>query len=386
MAGRVLSKSNETKLRNALAALTEVLSALDPAADEDTAMDPAGEDDAATESANPDAGEAAILGDFIPLTEAAVRSDGTALIKLIAPGWGASGYYSPEVLKRDGPKIFKAGTFGYWDHPTATEEAERPEGSLSRLASKLVSDARWQDHGPAGAGLYADAQVFGPFKDAVNELAGSIGVSIRAAGRATRGEAEGRKGQLIEELVSARSVDWVTVPGAGGKVISIFEAARATPRAQAEQPEEKPKMTDEERAALTALQQELATAKTEAARLREALLLRDAREAVGAQLSATNSLPTVTRTRLLEQASANPPVAADGTLDRAALTATVASAIATEQAYLSEAAGYGAGQVRGMGSGAATPPAAVDVTAKLKEAFGALGLTPAEAETAARSR
>jgi hypothetical protein len=146
-----------------------------------------------------------------------IRADGTIPIKVIAPGWGSSGYYSPELLKRDGPTIFKSGCKAYWDHATAAEEAERPEGSLSKLAGEFVSDARWQD-GPYGAGLYAEAKIFAPYREAVNELAPHIGVSIRASGRTRQGEAEGRKGAIVEQLVAARSCDFVTVPGAGGKV------------------------------------------------------------------------------------------------------------------------------------------------------------------------
>ena len=103
----------------------------------------------------------------------------------------------------------------HWDHQTATEEAERPEGSLTTLAGELISDARWQDSGQAGPGLYADAKVFGPYQEAVNELAPHIGVSIRASGRTKQGEAEGRKGPILEQLVAARSCDFVVTPGAG---------------------------------------------------------------------------------------------------------------------------------------------------------------------------
>lgn len=165
-------------------------------------------------------------GDFLRLGEAALRRDGTAAVKLIAPGWGSSGYYSADLLEKDGPGLFRAGTKMYWDHPTQSEESERPEGSLRNLAAVLVSDARWAQ-GPEGPGLYADAKIFEGYQKAVAEMAPHIGVSIRAAGRATVGEAEGRKGRIITELTAAQSVDFVTEPGAGGKVLQLFEAARA---------------------------------------------------------------------------------------------------------------------------------------------------------------
>jgi hypothetical protein len=166
----------------------------------------------------------------VALEEKAVRSDGTAKVKIIEPGWGSSGFYPIEVLKRDGASAFPKGTKMNWNHPTATEEAERPEGDLNDLASELVTDARWIDNGPKGSGLYADAKVFEAYQGPVNDLAPHIGVSIHARGKAMQGEAEGRQGVIVQEILESpfNRVDYVTMPGAGGEIISLFEAARKT--------------------------------------------------------------------------------------------------------------------------------------------------------------
>lgn len=179
------------------------------------------------------AGEAAeieILGDCIPLREGAVGQDGTAYLKLIAPGWGSSGYYPAEVLERDGPQVFKAGTKNFWNHQTDAEEAARPEGDLRDLASVLSEDAHYDRSGPAGPGLYAKAKVFEQFRQPVDDLAKHIGMSIRASGKAREGEADGKKGRIIEQISRGVSVDYVTTPGAGGKILQLFEAARSTSR------------------------------------------------------------------------------------------------------------------------------------------------------------
>lgn len=325
-------------------------------------------------------------GDFVPLSEAAVRKDGTATIKIIAPGWGSSGYYGADVLKRDGPQVFTKGTKGFWDHPTATEEAERPEGSLDRLASELVGDARYLDSGPAGPGLYADAKIFKPYAEAVNELAPHIGVSIRAAGRTRQGEAEGRKGPIVEQLVAARSVDWVTVPGAGGRVVEMFEAARANrAAAPVNQSEQGGQMdTKEFEGKLQEAQTQIAALAAENARMREAMTLREAREVVREALSGAG-VPDVTKGRLLDQLAANPPVK-DGALDRPALLTHVAEAVKTEQAYLAEAAGYGSGRITGMGGQGAEPAKPEETATRMREAFGALGLSEKEAADAAAGR
>ncbi len=174
-------------------------------------------------------------GQFFPLIEKALRRDGTVALRLIGPGWGSSGFYPVETLRRDGPMAFKAGTKMYWNHPTMAQESERPEGDLRDLAAVLVSDARWEEAGQAGPGLYADAKVFGDYAKAVEELAPHIGVSIRASGRAMTGEAEGRQGSIINAITAARSVDFVTEPGAGGRVVEMFEAARPGESGRAEE-------------------------------------------------------------------------------------------------------------------------------------------------------
>ena len=82
-----------------------------------------------------EAADADIAGDFVALAERAVRNDGVVNLKLIQPGWGSSGYYSQSMLERDGPKAFTRGTHMFWDHPSSTDEAARPERSLRDLAA-----------------------------------------------------------------------------------------------------------------------------------------------------------------------------------------------------------------------------------------------------------
>ena len=166
-----------------------------------------------------------LKSDYTPLLERAVRRDGTITVKIISPGWGSSGYYSPEVLTRDIPRAFPPGTHMFWNHDTPTEETERPEGDLSRLAAVLVTQPQWEEGGKEGAGMYADARVFAGYAEAVDEIAEHIGVSIRGMGTQTTGEVEGRKGVLVGEITKGRSIDFVTEPGAGGRILQVFESA-----------------------------------------------------------------------------------------------------------------------------------------------------------------
>ena len=386
-AGRVLSSANETRIRAAHEALSGVLDSL-------------GTGDAAAPPAAVQAGESAeateLEGDFVPLSEAGVRKDGTALIKIIAPGRGSSGWYSPEVLKRDAG-VFKKGLQIFIDHDTPTQEAERPEGSLARLAGELTSDAVWQDDGMHGPGLYSEAKFFAHHLDAVRALAPSIGMSIRAMGKTTQGKApDGKTGPIVEQLIAAKSVDLVTVPGRGGKIVQMFEAARFAAAANESEAHEEASMEVQEQlkeaqAQIAALQADKAerdardAAKDATiARMAEGLLLRDAGEMVREALAGVN-VPDVTRARLQTQLSGNPPVK-DGALDRPAMTVKITEAVTAEQAYLAQVTGYGSGRITGMGDSQAADAKQVDVNARMLEAFAELGLSADEAKVAAGRR
>lgn len=330
----------------------------------------------------PDSGQQMVMeglqSGFVPLVEKALRRDGTIPLKIIAPGWGSSGFYPAEVLERDGPAIFKPGMKMFWNHPTLAEEADRPEGDLRHLAAALTSGARWEPSGVAGPGLYADAKVFAPFRDAVNELAPHIGVSIRAAGRSVRGEVEGRKGPIIQQIVAARSVDFVTEPGAGGRIVEIFEAAGSGPVAPMASTDngalsaQEEDMDEEMRAQLDEALRQIEELTAQNARLQEALLLREARE-FAAEYLASASVPDVTRRRLLESLAAHPPIV-EGRLDRDAFGQTISQAVAQEMQYLSEAAGYGSGRIAGMGAQGTDQAGEADTAKRLGESFARLGL------------
>lgn len=329
-----------------------------------------------------------LSGDFVPLVEKAVGANGTMTVKIIAPGQGSSGYYPAEVLERDGPGAFKAGTKMYVDHPTPTEEAERPERSLRDLAAELVSDARWEANGPAGAGLYAEAKVFDPWKPFVEELAPHIGVSINAMGKYRVGEVAGQKTPIIDAIVAAKSVDFVTTPGAGGQILSLYEAARS--RVVEPQPHSGGEDVDETKlreaeAARDAALAEAQAAKERAealeaenARLREREVLAEATRLAGEIVAGAEALHEITRSRLVKEAVAGLQVK-DGALDVDALKASaqaLVDAAVAEYAAITES-----GQVKGMG-GAPDGGLRVD----LVESFKAIGLNDEQAALAAKGR
>lgn len=332
--------------------------------------------------------EIALLGDCVPLVEASatvpLSEAATATLKLISPGWGSSGYYSPALLKAAAAK-FSKGVKMYWNHQTAAEENARPEGNLDHLAGELLEDATWNENGPTGPGVYAKAKVFERFAPHVKDLAPHIGVSIRAVGTAKPGEAEGRKGPVIETIAGVKSVDYVTVAGRGGEILNLFEAAGRRPATEPPTNEEQ-HMNEAQvkallEAELTPLRAENAASKEEAARLRETLALRDARDFANAKLAKID-LPQATKDRLAESLPSQATLA-NGRLDEAAFTAVIEAAVKAEGEYL-KSVGIGTGRISGMGGAAPVSEAVKPET--LAAAFRAMGLSEAAARIAAEGR
>jgi septal ring factor EnvC (AmiA/AmiB activator) len=220
-------------------------------------------------------------------------------------------------------------------------------------------------------------------------------------GRHTTGTAEGKEGRIIQELVVGKSVDFVTVPGAGGGIVKVFEAApgaaklpapsihtflieagrvlskaneqklktalqqltavlslldsgeadvtsdgEALPATEAESMEVDMDLKEAQEA-LDASQKELAESKTALAKMQEQLLLREAREFVTAKLTAVTDLPDVTKTRLGKGLVSNPPVK-EGKVDEAALQAAIDTAVNEAKAEIAAISGSN-GRITGMG-------------------------------------
>lgn len=169
------------------------------------------------------------------ITEAAAASakdSGRLPVQFISPGWGSSGYYSPQVLEQAAAdKVIPAGTHMYADHPTDLENSDRPERSIRDLMAVVVEDATLS----ADGALVGEVDVVPQWRELLETVRDAIGVSIRgSATDIVEGEAEGRRGGIIEGLVApVMSVDFVTRAGRGGKILPLLESARANKRAVA---------------------------------------------------------------------------------------------------------------------------------------------------------
>lgn len=169
-------------------------------------------------------------------------TDGAALagtkgrlnVRLIRAGWSLNdNYYPASVLRRDAAKAWPKGTKCYADHATDEEEAARPAGSVRNLAAVLTTDARWDEQEQA---VVAEARVYRHWWPQIEDMHEDIGMSIRAWVTGEHGEVDGRDGFVIQSIPEGRSVDFVTVPAAGGGIVSVLEAVgNVVPRTPAEE-------------------------------------------------------------------------------------------------------------------------------------------------------
>ncbi len=163
---------------------------------------------------------------YTPLTEAKFDK-GRATFIIIKPGFNESGdrYYPAEMLKRD-YKVFE-GIKMYADHPTETEEKERPERSIKEWVATVVEVTCDENGVVTGIAEIVEPwlmQKLATLRD--KDMLSEMGVSINAVGHATKATIEGKDTLVIEELVAGRSVDFVTEPGAGG-IVTFYESDRS---------------------------------------------------------------------------------------------------------------------------------------------------------------
>jgi hypothetical protein len=158
------------------------------------------------------------------------EGSGRMQIQVITPGWGSSGYYSPAVVEAAAPLV-EVGTQMFLDHPTEDEATARPERSVRDIAAVVTEAGRWDEGLQA---VVAEARVAAPYRALMADVdfVHAIGLSIRgSATDVTEGEAEGRRGRIIEGLARIDSVDFVTRAGRGGRVLQLLESARTNGRA-----------------------------------------------------------------------------------------------------------------------------------------------------------
>lgn len=262
-------------------------------------------------------------------------------VKLIAPGKGSTAFYTEEALKSSGPKAFRAGTHMYWNHPTRSEESERPERSLSDLAAVLTTGAKYREDGPKGPGLYARAKVFSDYADKIEERAGHIGLSIIADGLAEMkdGKPVMKSGlPVLKEFTVGYSTDFVTRAGAGGLILTeqAKEGDVAMNEAELKALREGLEAQQKETAALKTAN---AATQAENRKLRERMALSDAAGEVRKIFSGMSVTPAIQERVSGRILAGNIPLTEAGDLDAAKLKTMVEAEAKDECAYVEKLSG-----------------------------------------------
>jgi hypothetical protein len=345
-------------------------------------------------------------------------------ITFIQPGLNKSGqrYYPKETI-REGIGLFQ-GKKMFLNHASLQELSQRPERSLTEWVSTIKET--WVD--PAtGAGKAKVKVVQTWFKNFLKDLqeAGAlpdIGVSIFATGKTKPGTINGKSTNIVEKFQTAMSVDWVTEPGAGGRVDAIWESHRPLMIKEQElnvlesmKPAEALSQIKESRPDIyEAVRAEFAsTAQTEAekaaaeaekkaqedriaaletqlkesadrAEAEKAARVKAQHERLVAEALQESKLPDLAKTRI-RNTIGEPALKEDGEIDEVKVKESIASAVKAEEEYIGEmlkASGKGEG-IKGLGESTA----ATSGDEKLKESAEdrvmadlekRLGLTPAQ--------
>lgn len=156
----------------------------------------------------------------VDVTEATagMLSKGILPVRIIQPGFnaGKGRFYSDQSVK-DAAKVFE-NTKMYANHPTPSEEKERPERDIRDWVATL-KNTRVSSQGNAIGEAHIHA---GWFKEMAQNLLqtgnlSQLGTSINAIGKGSRAKIGEVDTFNVEGLTRGRSVDFVTEPGAGGR-------------------------------------------------------------------------------------------------------------------------------------------------------------------------
>lgn len=150
------------------------------------------------------------------------------LVRLISEGSGSTGVYTKEALQGSFAEAFPIGTHMYIDHASEAEQWDRPEGTLTKLAAVIAETPHWQDSPEPG--MYATIEVVDQWAPFIEQVSDIIGVSIHCGATLAQTDdivtSEEPLPPVIESFIPSpiNSVDFVTVPGAGGRLVEALES------------------------------------------------------------------------------------------------------------------------------------------------------------------
>ena len=182
------------------------------------------------------------------LTEAVVTQSGQNVeVVLLEEGWSLnSRYYSAPIVESLPAHVGNARKI-FVDHLMSKQQLE--EGRHMRSWAAQVEEA-WAGPSKRNTGrkaLFAKIHVFdrpdGWLKERIEKFPEEVGLSISAWAKQKEGEAEGRKGMIIEEIKQVESFDFVDRAAAGGRVTRIAAGMSLAELEEEIRKEETPKIS-----------------------------------------------------------------------------------------------------------------------------------------------
>lgn len=141
--------------------------------------------------------------------KAPATGKGSFLVRVIAPGRSLNRRWYRSALLKERAALVKPGTPMFLDHRNGAR-------SVHDLAAVVVEGGKYDPAGPWGPGIYCRARPITTKKDLLRQMETAIGVSIVADG--TTAPCPTHPGDdLVETIDAFKSIDFVTVPAAGGK-------------------------------------------------------------------------------------------------------------------------------------------------------------------------
>lgn len=165
---------------------------------------------------------------YVQLIEAVDKTGREWEVMLIEKGLSKNGYYYPDSTLREAAPLFE-GAYSFADHTNEAEQKVRPERSVKDKVGRFsgVSYGSATVNGRLVEGLRARYKVIAPWlRDMLVESVSMeepdfVGFSIDALGKTSERDQGGKKVRWVEAIRKVFSVDVVTDPSAGGRLMRL---------------------------------------------------------------------------------------------------------------------------------------------------------------------
>lgn len=158
------------------------------------------------------------------------KNKGNVELTVVEGGWSHNENYWTTKALETLPLAFANRKKVYIDHQLKGSEPR----SIRDWSAQLIEIGKQDNSVKSEIHLFDKPESCAALRERIEKYPEEVGVSVDVRAKIRQGEMEGRKGQIVEEVVSARSFDFVAEPSAGGKVDKLLESEKEELRVQEE--------------------------------------------------------------------------------------------------------------------------------------------------------